>query len=212
MKLPDPLDIPWIRKPLESAETAVTVLRDGRLKLWISHQVLRGVTPAMLVWWFGNIEGELEIAGKRVPRYRAWHPIDHIAFRCVKRRSDGSIGPGAVFHIHESFARNPKWIVDIHTTVEKLDETGFIHGPRKLGLKVAHMEYEFAAVAGGTQYTNWLVAGIEVPVIGRLLNRVIQRALFPDDRARAWLTHNVEEVGNFESFLPELYAREVNAS
>jgi len=32
--------------------------------------------------------------------------------------------------------------------------------------------------------------------------------LFPDDKARAWLRHNVEEVGNFEFFLPALYAEE----
>lgn len=204
-ELPPPLDIPWNRKPLDSAETEVTVLPDGRIKLWIRHDVLRGVTPAMLVWWFQNLEGDVEIAGRRVPRYRAWHPLDHVALRYVRRAPDGSIGPGAVFHIQEAFARNPRWRLDIHTVVEKLDETGFAHGPRKLGRKVAHLEYVFEAVPEGTRYTNWLIAGVAAPGIGRLVNRVMRRALFPDDKAIAWLTHNVEEVGNLESFLPALY-------
>ncbi len=206
MELPAPLDIPWTRKPLASAQTEVSVLPDGRIKLWIRHQVIRGVTPAMLVWWFQHLEGDLEVAGVRVPRYRAWHPLDHVSLRYVKRCPDGSIGPGAVFHIREAFARDPDWAVDIYTTLDKLDETGFIHGPRKLGVRVARMEYEWSAVADGTQYTNWLIAGLDVPVLGRALNPFIRRRLFPDDKARAWLVHNIEEVGNFESFLPALYA------
>jgi hypothetical protein len=203
--LPAALDIPWIRKPLSSAETEVSVLSDGRIKLWIRHEVLAGVTPRMLAWWFRNIEGEIEVGGRRIPRYRAWHPLDHIAFRCARRLPDGSIGPGAVLHIQEAFARNPAWSIDVFSTVEKLDETGFIHGPRHLGLKMAHMEYVFEEVAGGTRYTNWLIAGLPGATLGGLVNRLARRLLFPDDKARAWLTHNVEEVGNFESFLPGLY-------
>ena len=206
--IPPPLDIPWTRKLLDSAETETSVLPDGRIRLWIRHSLLHGVTPAMLVWWFQHLEGEVEIGGQRVTRYRAWHPLDHIAFRYARRCRDGSIGPGAVFHISEAFARNPRWVVDVDTVVEKLDETGFIHGPRHFGRKVAHMEYVFEPVPEGTRYTNWLIAGLDLPLLGRLVNPAVRRALFPDDRARAWLTHNVEEVGNFESFLPELYRRE----
>jgi hypothetical protein len=42
------------------------------------------------------------------------------------------------------------------------------------------------------------------------MNRFVRPRLFPDDKARAWLRHNVEEVGNFEFFLPELYAKEAS--
>jgi hypothetical protein len=201
-----PLDIPWTRKPLSSAKTEVSVLPHGRIKLWIEHDVVRGVTPRMLVWWFQNIEGEMEIAGRRVPRYRVWHPIDHVEFRVAKRLADGSVGRGAVFHIREAFAANPAWAIDIHTHIEKLDESGFVHVPKKLGIEIARMEYVFEAVPGGTRYTNWLLAGSELPVLGPLANSVIRPLAFPDPKALAWLTHNVEEVGNFESFLPALFA------
>ncbi len=37
--------------------------------------------------------------------------------------------------------------------------------------------------------------------------RLIRPMIFGDLMCPAWLRHNVEEVGNFELFLPELYAR-----
>jgi hypothetical protein len=44
---------------------------------------------------------------------------------------------------------------------------------------------------------------------GRLLfNRLIRPVVFSDLMGPAWLKHNVEEVGNFEHFLPALFARE----
>ena len=59
---PRPFD--WTMKPLGSAETALKTLPDGRLELTIRHDVLRGVTPAMLGWWFRNIEGTMEHKGR----------------------------------------------------------------------------------------------------------------------------------------------------
>ena len=204
--LPEPLDIAWVQKPRETAETEVSVLEDGRLKLWIRHEVLSGVTPAMLVWWFKNLEGDVRIGGRTVARYRVWHPRDHIAFRYARRCPDGTIGPGAVFHIREAFARNPRWSIDVLSHVEKLDESGFIHAPQRFGRKVAHLEYIFESVPGGTRYTNWLIAGVPgIAPLVRPINRLVRAQVFPDDKARAWLTHNVEEVGNLQSFLPELY-------
>jgi hypothetical protein len=49
---------------------------------------------------------------------------------------------------------------------------------------------------------------LDLGPFGRGVNAWLRRRTFPDDKARAWLTHNVEEVGNFESFLPALYERE----
>ena len=44
-----PLELPWTLKPLESARTGLERLPGGRLRFWLSHDVVRGVTPAMLV-------------------------------------------------------------------------------------------------------------------------------------------------------------------
>src|SRR5688572_4165259 len=128
-------------KPLSSAETALGVLDDGRLHLSIRHDVIHGVTPAMLVWCFQHLEGDMEVEGKRHARYRVWHPRDHVAFAYAKRAPDGGIGPGAVFHIHEVFGRDPRWNLDVKTLVTRLDDGGFAHVPRLHGLRLARMDY-----------------------------------------------------------------------
>lgn len=165
----------------------------------------------MLVWWFSHLEGEMEYAGRRLPRYRVWHPRDHIAIEYSTKNRDGSIGVGCVIHLTEMFGADPKYLTDVHTLITQLDEQGFAHRP-KLLLPVARMDYEFTAVSGsdglvGTRYVNSLTIGAAGP-LGRLINPLLRRFAFSEARGRAWIKHNIEEVGNFEAFLPALYAAE----
>jgi hypothetical protein len=207
LKLPEPLSLPWPLKALSSAKAGIDQLSNGRIKYWIRHDVLKGVTPSMLAWWFRNLEGEIEIGGQRYPRYRVWHPFDHIAIRYARRLPDGSVGPGAVIHIREALGRDPRYLVDIKTRIEKLDEKGFAHVPQFHGLSVVRMEYTFTAVTGGTLYEDCLIVGRE-GLIWRALRPFVLRFVLDDAFGRAWLKHNVEEVGMFENFLPGLYFRE----
>jgi len=204
-KPPEPLGIPWTKKMVGSARSGVEILEDGRIKCWIEHEVIRGVTPAMLVWWFKHLEGDMAYAGKMLNRYRVWHPRDHIAIEYVKRNADGTVGVGSVIHITEMLGENPDYFVDIHTEIVRLDEGGFGHRPRFHGFQLAAMDYEFKEVPGGTLYKNSLIAGKE-EYFGRVLNPLIRRFIFDEAHARAWIKHNIEEVGNFESFLPQLYS------
>lgn len=197
MKPLEPLAVPWTMKPLESARTRVDELDDGRMRYSIDHDVLHGVTPEMLVWWFSNMEGNVRIEGVPVPRYRAWHPRDHVAFRYHRRPARPF--DGAVFEIHEVIGR--RYEVDIVTDVRRLDDGGFRHFPRR---RPAVMDYTFERVPGGTRYRNSLTVGF--PRGLRALNRVVGRLAFDEAHGRAWLLHNVEEVGNFEHFLPDLWA------
>ena len=57
LEMPPPLPIDWQMKDVSTAETHFGDLDDGRLELRIKHDLIRGVTPIMLVWWFQhNIE------------------------------------------------------------------------------------------------------------------------------------------------------------
>ena len=210
--IPPPRPIPWEMKAVDSARTEVRFLADGRLHLHIRHEVLRGVTPAMLVWWFQHLEGTMVLEGRSWPRYHVWHPVDHIAVRYVRRLPDGSVGPGAKIHIQEAFGGNPNHLVDIVTTIERLDEGGFVHAPWIAGVRMASLEYTFTPTPDGTLYENSITIGPENPIGRALVNRLVRPRLFPDDKARAWLRHNVEEVGNFEFFLPALYRAQPEAS
>ncbi len=209
--VPEPLDIPWTCKPVASARSGLDLLRDGRIHCWIEHEVLRGVTPRMLVWWFKHLEGDLVAGGKRVSRYRAWHPREHLAIEYSRRNPDGSIGVGCVIHLTEMLVANPDYLVDVHTLITKLDEEGFAHRPRFHGLRLARMDYQFTETASGTLYRNSLTVGV-AGILGYLVNPLIRKFAFDEARGRAWIKHNVEEVGNFESFLPQLYASEQGES
>jgi len=206
--MPEPIEVPWTMKPLSSAKTSIDIQGDGRMHLAIEHDVLDGVTPAMLVWWFGHQDGDVEIEGRAIPRYRAWHPRDHVALRYARTPPRGH-GPGSVFHIHEVLGRDPRHVVDVLTDVVRLDEGGFAHRPRIHGISgLVRMDYTFERVAGGTRYRNSLTIGAPVPEALRALNGAVRRLAFDEAHGRAWLLHNVEEVGNFEHFLPALYAKE----
>lgn len=194
----------WAMKPLESAETGWKALDDGRLELTIRHDILKGVTPAMLGWWFLNIEGAMEHMGQTYPRYLIWHPIDHIHYEVVRRAPDGTAGPGARFHIVE--ACGPNSLIDSVADVPKNDETGIALSVRKFGLEVMRLEHTFTPVPAGTLYESRMHVGTKAVLARFFVNRWIRWRLFTEAMSRAWLKHNVEEVGNFEHFLPALYA------
>jgi len=210
--VPEPVVLPWSLKPMGSAEFGADQLPDGRARYWIRHEVLRGVTPRMLAWWFAHLEGDVVVQGRRINRYRLWHPHDHVHASYVKRLPDGSVGPGAVIRLKEMLGGNPAFLVDVSTVIEKLDEEGYIHNPIVHGVPgLARMEYTFRAVPGGTLYENALVIGA-AGRRGRWFDPLLHRLAFPPGKGHAWLRHNIEEVGMFENFLPALYAQETGRS
>ena len=212
-KPPLPIAVPWTMKSLGSAETKVERLADDRLRFSIRHEVLAGVIPAMLVWWFNNMDGTLRIGDIDVPRYRVWHPRDHVALTYLRPGLDGrKFSTGARIHIQEFFGADPRYRVDVVDDVGFLNETGFNHSLSVAGRHVVSMDYTFTPVAGGTRYENSLTVGIDRPALLRpLVNQAIRPWLFPEHMGRAWLKHNVEEVGNLQFFLPALYASEASA-
>lgn len=206
-RAPEPLPIEWAPKPVASARSGVVVLPDGRLRCWIEHDLLHGITPRMLDWWFRHLEGDMDFDGKRLPRYRVWHPRDHVHLSYARRLADGGVGVGAQLHIVEMLGADPRHRVDVLSDIVRLDEHGFGHRPRFHGLRIAAMDYHFEAVPGGTRYVNSLTVGLASPW-ARPLNGLIRRFVFDTARAHAWIRHNIEEVGQFERFLPALYASE----
>lgn len=206
--LPTPLALPFPLKPLHSAETGVSTLPDGRTKFWIRHDLVRGVTPRMLCWWFQHLEGSIDFGGRRYNRYRFWHPRDHVHASYAGRRPDGSIGPGASIRLIEVLGRNEKYLVDTTTHIERLDEGGYIHNPELHGRTgFARMEYTFEPHRNGTIYQNCLIIGAAAPWYP-LVRPLVRAFAFTEGQGRAWLLHNIEEVGMFEHFLPDLYHTE----
>jgi hypothetical protein len=206
LEMPPPLEIDWEIKPLSSAKTNMHDLPDGRIELTIEHDTIRGVTPAMLTWWFRTFPvGTVEHKGERVSMYRLWHPRDHIRVDVLTPAPDGATGvsKGARIAICERIADHPRRVV---ADVEQMDETGLTLGLRRGPLRVGELRHRFNATDEGTIYRSRLVAGPTAPVVGRLASAFVKRFVLTPEMGRAWLKHNVEEVGNLEFFLPKLYA------
>ena len=191
--------------PLRSVGTATvrcTAAPHHRRRVTIDHRPLAGVTPAMLLDWFSNIGGSMSYGGVVIDRYLAWHPIDHIRWELVRPAPGGGAAEGAHFHIVEAFGGRPEFKVDVVDRVEKLDETGIRLVQRLGGIVIFQLEHTWSIGSDGTHYVSVMDVGARSPLMSPI-NRVLCRR-FPDDMLRAWVQHNIEEVGQLEYLLPQL--------
>lgn len=203
--LPPERDFGWNMKTLDSAKTNFFTDNNNVFHLTIEHDILRGVTPKMLCWWFHNIGGEMTYQGKTYPKYLVWHPKDHIHWSLTKYSANKEIETGSYFRIVEAFDRNMKFLIDSIELVEKLDETG-IRLTRKIGkIEVFSLQHDFIKDGNNTIYKSKMIIGTSNAFLSTIFNSYVRPHFFTHEMGTAWLKHNIEEVGNFEFFLPELY-------
>jgi hypothetical protein len=202
---PKPRPVLYPLRTLDSAVVRYTKADHHRRRITIDHRPLAGVTPDMLLDWFTNLGGTMEYGDVIIPRYLAWHPVDHIHWELAKPASGGGAAEGARFRIVERFGAREDFTVDVVDRVEKLDETGLRLVQRVGGVVVFQLEHTWSEGAGGTHYVTVLDIGARSPLFAPV-NRYLTRK-FSDEMARAWVKHNIEEVGQFEFLLPSLWAR-----
>jgi len=135
-------------------------------------------------------------------RYLAWHPIDHIRWELARAAPGGGAAEGARFRIVEAFGGRPEFKVDVVDRVEKLDETGIRLVQRVGGVIVFQLEHTWSVGSDGVHYVSVLDIGARSPLCTPV-NRLLCRR-FPDEMVRAWVKHNIEEVGQLEYLLPQL--------
>jgi hypothetical protein len=150
----------------------------------------------------------MEYQGQYYPKYMVWHPYDHICWRLVKKAPDGSLGKGAYFQIIEAFGQNMHWLVDTVEEVVKLDHTCIRLRKKILGEELYSLEHTFYSVPDGTRYVSRMQIGSETVAGKYIVNPIIHTYIIGEEMAKAWFKHNIEEVGNFELFLPDLYQKE----
>jgi hypothetical protein len=204
--LPPPRPVLWPLRPLCSADIDIREGPDGRRCITIHHAELNGVTPGMLAWWFAHVDGEMDYAGGRWPRYLVWHPLDHISYHVVSRATEGAVAGGARLHIREAHQRARSNLLDVTVEVERIDPGAAIICRRLLGLNVLRLVNRFEPTRAGTRYVSELTIGA-AGLVGHLgFNRAVRSRVLPGDLALAWARHHVEEVGNLEYLLPPLCA------
>jgi hypothetical protein len=191
--------------PLRSVETATARYAEaphGRRRVTIEHRPLPGVTPAMLLDWFTHLGGTMRYGDQVIDRYLAWHPVDHIRWELARPAPTGGAAEGARFRIVEAFGGWPEYRVDVVDRVEKLDQTGIRLVQRIAGVIVFCLEHTWSAGTEGAHYVSVLDIGARSALMTPV-NRLLGRR-FPDHMVRAWVKHNIEEVGQLEFLLPQL--------
>lgn len=191
-------------RPIDTAVVRYTAAPHHRRRVTIDHRPLAGVTPAMLLDWFTHLDGTMRYGGQVVDRYLAWHPLDHIRWELARPAPGGGAAEGARFRIVEAFGARPDYRVDVTDRVEKLDETGIRLVQRVAGVPVLQLEHTWSHCADGTHYVSVMDIGAR-SMLAAPVNRVLCRR-FPDAMVRAWVRHNIEEVGQLEYLLPDLAA------
>jgi hypothetical protein len=189
-------------RPVESAAVQFIDAPHHRRRVTIDHRPLSGVTPAMLLDWFTHLGETMRYGGEVIDRYLAWHPIDHIQWELARPAPTGAAADGARFRMVEAFGGRPEYRIDEVARVEKLDETGIRLVKRIGGVPVFQLEHTWSAGVDGAHYVTVMDLGVRSPLLSVVNKLLCQR--FPDDKVRAWVQHNIEEVGQLEYLLPAL--------
>jgi hypothetical protein len=211
-KLAIPASRPLLQplRTIESATTQVQRFPHDRIRVTIDHRPLAGISPEMLLWWFRHIGDPTTYAGEEMSSYLAWHPRDHISWELARSAPGGGAGEGARFRIVEAFGRREEFYVDTTDTVEKLDRTGIRLVRRILGAPVLQLEHTWSSGSRGTHYVSVLDIGARSPLMSPV-NWYLTTRVFPERLLRAWLVHNIEEVGYLECLLPRVIAQRPDA-
>jgi hypothetical protein len=203
--LPAPRPVLW---PLRTQDSARVARSDdgGRRVITIEHAPLAGVTAEMLTWWYGHVPGTMQYADGMYPRYLVWHPLDHISYE-VENGDDETVavGAGTRLHIVEALGRDLDSVLDIHVTVERVDERSAVISKRVLGSSVVRLENEFESSNAGARYVTRMTLGDDTLPARLLLNRVARTRALPPPKLQRWIRHHIEEIGNLEHFLPTLF-------
>jgi hypothetical protein len=196
--------VAFTMKAASTAHTSLSSLPDGRVRFRIEHDLIRGVTPEMLMWFYENFPtAEVEVGGVVYPLYRIWHPSDHISAEVISAAPSGRPGlsEGAKVHIRE-FVGDA--VLDIIGTVDRRDAGG-TRLLRFLGpLEFGRLEHDFQATDEGVRVISTGTLGSTAPVLGSLLN-FASRRFASEERMKPMFRHMIEEFGNFEFFLRDLW-------
>ena len=176
----------------ESDKIMEQIIKNSKGKtidLVVEHE-LHGVTPEMLDWWPDNIDTN--------ERYKLWHPEDHQSFEWEVSPKVGHVG--AIQRIVEN--------IGIPTMLRIRWED-----PSQSPIPI---EYSHALVGSTLDNDDkpmtWMLHEYEKIENGTKLRTTFRLpAKIPKPFIEALRKHNIEEIREFENFLPELYDENKNS-
>jgi len=153
--------------------------------LVIDHELI-GVTPEQIDWWWGNI--------KDTERYKLWHPEDHVSFEWEKTPKKGQFG--AIHRVIET--------IKVPTMLRIRWEDPSLHPIKAI---YDHM-ITGSILDSKDNPISWILHEYEAIENGTRLRTTFRLpAKVPKWFIHALHKHNIEEIGEFTKFLPELYEK-----
>jgi hypothetical protein len=96
-------------------------------------------------------------------------------------------------------------VVNESSLITQFDREGFHFQMGILGLKIGHLLHFYREIDGGVLYETEMEIKCRAPLIGKLLTWLACRFFATEPKIRAWMQHNIEECGESEKFIPQLY-------
>lgn len=200
-------------KPISSAKWVDITERHGRIRVQIEHDTIRGVTPAMMRWWFENLSktttwNGVDFSGPEISFYHLWHHRDHISIAPLTSSSEvpnRGFQVGQKSLIEEQFN---DYNDRIHHTMltTRLDDEEFTFEVQLFGMHAGRIIHRYHEEEGGLRFYAETKIAMQIPIIGGVLNRTIRPFLYTKQSAENWIRHNIEETGRSQDIIPILYA------
>lgn len=206
--LPEPRPLDWPRRQFSDAKFVFEQMRDGRIMIELHHNTIKGVTPEMLNWWFGVYATQkIRICEQVFDAYLIWHPQDNVGLSVLRGDLKEPLRVGDVLAVRRYFARDLAFKSYERFHVMQRDAEAFAVKVHRFGMQMAIARWEFQATQDGTDVVMRTEVGVENGLVKVIMNNFILPMVVDMKLLDAWLQYSVEEIGNFEFFLPALYAK-----
>jgi hypothetical protein len=197
-------------KPESSAKWVdVTRSSGGTIRVQIEHDTIKNCTPEMMRWWFENLAATTtwnghDFSGPEVSHYHLWHHRDHV---CVTpETTDGQgFAEGATTVIREQF-NDLHERINARVVTTRLDNTEFTFVIKKFGVTVGTIVHLYHQTDDGLRFYAETLIGVQIPIIGPVVNWLILPRIYSRKTAEHWIKHNIEETGQTEVIVPSLYS------
>jgi uncharacterized protein YndB with AHSA1/START domain len=169
-------------------QPAVRQIDKGKIEL-TSRIKVKGVSPDQVYQFMTSLDDE---------RYRQWHSEHHLQWTVVHRPKDETVG--SIYYFKERFE-------DGQVLGAKIKVVEAIPGERLVQRSISPWWKSFDIITGlesipeGTLVTHQIVAGNDLPLLGRLLNLILIPLFLKESHIQAIHNHANEEFTNLERLL-----------
>jgi uncharacterized protein YndB with AHSA1/START domain len=169
-------------------QPAVRQLDKGKIEL-TSRIGVKGVSPEQVYQFMINLDDE---------RYRQWHPEHHLEWKVLHRPKDETVG--SVYYFKERFEDGQVLGARIKV-VEAIPGQRLVQRSVSPWWKSFDIVTSFESTPEGTLVTHQIVAGSDLPLVGRFFNLILIPLFLPQRHIQAIHNHANEEFTNLERLL-----------